>query len=417
MKQITRYKRSALAAGMIICCGFLLTQCINRENDKTAVAKKVNFKQFAGSVTCANCHKDIYNTHIKTAHYRTSQPASATTIKGSFEPGKNSFSYDMASMIEMEKRDGKFYQVAYTNGIEKEAHPFDIVIGSGTKGQTSLYWNNNQLFQLPISYFTAAGQWSNSPGYRQRASFDRPISARCMECHSTYIHSVSADGIQPEEYDRASLLYGIDCERCHGPGAEHAAFQLQHPDEPKGKYIINPVSLSRQQQLDACALCHNGRSKNIKPSFEFVAGDSLPAFFVQDTARPNPDNVDVHGNQYGLLRASKCFRMSETMTCNTCHNPHQNERDKVEVFSQRCLGCHNTSEHGNGKICKMTASLGNAITANCIDCHMPAKPSKAIVVFLPGATAPVSAYVRSHFISIYPDETKKFMDEKKAVSQ
>jgi Cytochrome c554 and c-prime len=417
MKQITRYKRSAIAICIIICNGFFLTQCINRQNDEPAVIKKVNFKQFAGSATCANCHKDIYNIHIHTAHYNTSQPATATTLKGSFEPGKNSFSYSEHTTVAMEKRDSSFYQVAYADGVEKLARRFDIVMGSGAKGQTSAYWHNNQLFQLPITYFTAANEWSNSPGYPQKAIFNRPISSRCMECHSTYANTISAAGIEPEEFEHTSIIYGVDCEKCHGPGAAHAAFQLEHPAETKGKFIINPTSLLKQQQLDACALCHGGKLQKTKPSFEFIAGDKLSDYFTFDTTTvSNADNIDVHGNQYGLLRASKCFRISETMTCNTCHNPHENERGKIEVFSRRCTSCHTTNEHGNGKICKMTASLGISINNNCIDCHMPAKASRAIAVFLPGASIPVSAYIRSHFISIYPEETKKIMDKKKATS-
>ncbi|GAC1594480.1 MAG: multiheme c-type cytochrome [Chitinophagaceae bacterium] len=417
MKHVNRYNRSAFAICMIICGGFLLIQCINRQNDAPAVVKTVNFKQFAGSATCAGCHRQIYNTHIHTAHYRTSQPASATTILGSFEPGKNSFSYNPATRVSMEKRDSGFYQVAYTGDVETEARRFDIVTGSGAKGQTSVYWKHNQLFQLPITYFTAAGEWSNSPGFPQRAVFNRPITSRCMECHSTYATTISAAGVEPEEFDHASIIYGIDCEKCHGPGAEHAAWQLQHPQDTKAKYILNPASLSRQQQLDACALCHGGRLQKTKPSFEFIAGDKLSDFFVLNTAPPNPDSIDLHGNQYGLLRASKCFRMSERMTCNTCHNSHENERGKIEVFSRRCLGCHNTAEHGTRKVCKMTASVGTIITANCVDCHMPARPSRAIAVFLPGKDAPTAAYIRSHYISIYPEETKKFMDQKKAMRQ
>ena len=298
----------------------------------------------------------------------------------------------------MEKRDSGFYQVAYSDDVEKLARRFDIVMGSGAKGQTSMYWHNNQLFQLPVTFFTAANEWSNSPGYPMKAIFNRPITSRCMECHSTYANTLTNINTVPEEFERASIIYGVDCERCHGPGAAHAAFQMQHPAETKGRYIINPTSLSRQQQLDACALCHGGKLQKTTPSFEFVAGDKLADYFTYDTAAPNPDNIDLHGNQYGLLRASKCFRMSETMTCNTCHNPHENERGKIEIFSQRCAGCHNTGEHGNGKICKMTASLGDAITANCIDCHMPAKASRAIAVFLPGANC---AYCGLYKISFY----------------
>ena len=410
MKQFSRYKRAAIAICMIVCCGIFLTQCINRQNEEAAITKKVSFKQFAGSASCAGCHKNIYSTHINTAHYRTSQPAAETTIKGSFEPGKNSFSFSAHTLVNMEKRDSGFYQVAYTDGAEKAVRRFDIVIGSGTKGQTSVYWHNDQLYQLPITYFTAANQWSNSPGFPMKATFNRSITSRCMECHSTYVNTVSAPGKEPESFEAASIVYGVDCEKCHGPAAAHVAFQSQNPAATKAKYIINPASLSRQLQLDACALCHGGRLQKTKPSFEFIAGDKLSDYFTFDTAAPNPDNIDLHGNQYGLLRASKCFRMSETLTCNTCHNPHENEKGKLELFSGRCTSCHNTNEHGNGKLCKMSASLGNLITANCIDCHMPAKASRAIAVYLPGANEPTAAYIRSHYISIYPEETKKFTE-------
>src|ERR1700712_4785406 len=182
MKQFSRYKRSAIAVCIIICCGFFLTQCINRQNDEAAVVKKIGFKQFAGSVACANCHKNIYATHLSTAHYKTSQPASATSIKGSFEPGKNSFFYNLNIRIDMEKRESGFYQVAYIGGVKKSLQRFDIIIGSGTRGQTSAYWRDSMLFQLPISFFTAANEWSNSPGYPHRPLFDRSISSRCMEC-------------------------------------------------------------------------------------------------------------------------------------------------------------------------------------------------------------------------------------------
>jgi len=411
MKAFSRYKRLAIAICIIVCSGVLLTQCINRQDKTELPEKKVSFQLFAGSASCQSCHKNICDTHIHTAHYNTSQPASAAIPKGSFEPGKNSFVYSPRTMVNMEKRDSGFFQVAYTDGIEKVAHRFDIIVGSGAKGQTSVYWHNDQLYQLPVTYFTAAAQWSNSPGFPMKATFNRAITSRCLECHTTYVNTISSPGKEPESFDAASFVYGVDCEKCHGPAAAHVAWQKANSAEKTAKYIINPRLLSRQLQLDACALCHGGKLQKTKPSFEFIAGDTLSNYFSFDTTAPNPDNIDLHGNQYGLLRASKCFRMSETLTCNTCHSPHENERGKLAVFSTRCAGCHTANEHGNGKLCKMSARLGTAISANCIDCHMPAKPSRAIAVYLPGASAPTAAYIRSHFISIYPEETKKFMEK------
>ena len=176
--------------------------------------------------------------------------------------------------------------------------------------------------------------------------------------------------------------------------------------------MINPASFSKQQNLDLCALCHGGRLQKTKPSFGFVAGDKLTDFFMVDTTSPDPEHIDVHGNQYGLLRSSKCFMISQTMTCTTCHNPHENERGKIALFSQRCMTCHN-KEHNN--FCKITGA-GPSIVQNCIDCHMPLKPSKSITELLPGERIPTAAMIRSHLIRVYPEETIKYKNSEHEIN-
>jgi hypothetical protein len=402
----------------------VLIKCIGREEDdkeketgkkekQAAYIKKVRFEQFAGSAACANCHKDIYLKHIETAHYRTSQPALEKYIRGSFERGKNIYTYSFTPsvILGMEKRDSGFFQVVYQNYKEIVALHFDVVTGSGAKGQSYLYWRNNSLFQMPISYYTMANQWSSSPGFPGKLLLDRPITSRCLECHTTFAETISVPGKMPEEFDPNRILFGVDCEKCHGPAAQHVEFQTKNPNEKSGKYIVNPASLTRQQSLDLCASCHGGAKENTKPPFEFTVGDTLSNYFVLsklDTAAPDYHNIDVHGNQYGLLAASKCFTMSK-MTCNSCHNTHENERGNIKLFSQRCVSCHKAD---HGKVCKMTATMGPVIKSNCIDCHMPAAPSRIITLKLPDQNAPTAALVRSHFISIYPDEVKKFVTGK-----
>ena len=212
-------------------------------------------------------------------------------------------------------------------------------------------------------------------------------------------------GAQYEKFDHR-IIYGVDCEKCHGPGRKHVEFQSAHPGDTTGRFIINPGSLSRMQNLNLCALCHGGRLSKTKPSFEFQAGDTLSNYFLMDTAMADPASIDAHGNQYGLLAASKCFRMSQ-MTCTSCHNPHENEAGKIALFSERCMSCHNgKSEHD----CKLTASIGPRIKQNCIDCHMPEQSSKSITVLLQGETEPTAAVMRSHLIKIYPDETARMLE-------
>jgi len=404
-KAFSIYPRTFITVCILVSCVFLTTTCMNN-NDEPVVIKNAYNAAFAGSASCASCHKAIYDSHIHTAHYLTSQPAVAENIKGSFEPGKNKYAFNQSVVMSMEKRDDGFYQVEYFKDTEKKAKRFDIVIGSGTMGQSYLYWNGNHLFQLPITYFTAANTWSNSPGFPDKIVFNRSITSRCLECHTTFAKTISAENVSPESFDSRQIVYGVDCEKCHGPGAEHVSFHTQNKTETRGKFIINPASFSRQQSLDLCASCHGGRLQKTTPSFHFIAGDTLSNYFSIDTAAPDPAHIDVHANQYGLLRASKCFRMSNTMTCNTCHNTHENEKGKTEVFSQRCISCHSAAHNS---VCKLSATIGDAINKNCIDCHMPVQSSKAIAVQLQENEVPTAASIRSHYISIYNEETKKVM--------
>ena len=69
------------------------------------------------------------------------------------------------------------------------------------------------------------------------------------------------------------------------------------------------------------------------PSFSFEVGDTLANYFIKDTAAKDTANIDVHGNQFGLLAANKCFKMSG-MTCTTCHNTFEPARNGRNVFAE-----------------------------------------------------------------------------------
>jgi len=160
--------------------------------------------------------------------------------------------------------------------------------------------------------------------------------------------------------------------------------------------------------LDLCRLCHGGGLVKTRPSFSFMPGDTLSEFFQLPPDTTDPQAIDVHGNQYGLLASSKCFQGSQ-MTCGTCHNPHRNEEGMLAEFSTRCMNCHN-SEHNN--FCKLKNKEKYNIASNCIDCHMPELTSRAIMVLQQGDNAPTPASMRTHFITVYPEETKKYLRQR-----
>jgi len=417
MQTIYKHKRTSFIYISIVLCLFAFVKCINHETKKpnteqvatsTPVKNLITYNQFAGSQVCSNCHKEITNNYFHSAHFYTSQPASEKTIKGSFKPGKNSFAYDENRMVKLEKRDSGLYEVYYYKGEQHVIRKFDIVVGSGIKGQTYLSWVGNQLIELPVSYFTQVHQWANSPGYPLYPTlFNRPATTRCLECHSTFATTLTPPMQEPEKFDSAKMILNVGCEKCHGPAAKHVAFETQHPNDTVGMFIINPAKLSRQLSIDVCALCHSGRLQKTQPSFQFVAGDTLSNYFLMNAKAQNINMIDVHGNQLGLLQASKCFQLSKTMTCITCHDSHKNEREKTELFSQRCMSCH-TEQH------KAIAGISNNnLIKNCINCHMPLQTSRSISFLLQGKTEPVNATMRTHYITVYNNETKKFIERQK----
>ncbi|HCL04606.1 MAG TPA: hypothetical protein DHW64_00945 [Chitinophagaceae bacterium] len=365
---------------------------------------------YAGSSSCISCHANIVDAYAQTAHSRTTTPASAENIAGSFHADSNRFHYKTDLEVVMEAREGRFFQTAYEAGQQKTSVPFDIVIGSGRKAQTFLYWQDSNAYQLPVTYSVIGKCWVNSPNYpTDRVRFDRVIPIGCFECHASFVERTGMreeKGYRVDQLNKNSVIYGIDCERCHGPAAAHVAYQQEHPAEKLAKYILTYKNLTNTQKIENCATCHSGLREPIRSPFLFKPGNLLKDFYRPDTVKQAPATLDVHGNQYQLLMASKCFKGAvETMSCGTCHDPHKAERNDMKVFSTRCMSCH---QQNSEQFCKMAPKLGATIVNNCIDCHMPATASKLISLKTEQAGT-IANLVRSHLIGKYPNATAQYL--------
>ncbi len=154
-----RHKRKIFFLTFICSSILVFNNCINEQ-------KKSNDprgEDYIGSAKCITCHKGIYDSYVKTAHNLSSLPASKDAIKGSFAKDSNTLYYRSTLKVAMVQNDSGFYQAAYIDDIEKQAARFDIVVGSGRKGQSYLYWYGDNIFQLPVSYYVPGKSWVNSP--------------------------------------------------------------------------------------------------------------------------------------------------------------------------------------------------------------------------------------------------------------
>ncbi len=214
-------------------------------DQSTSTTKDARGEMYAGALSCMPCHQAIFTNYQHTSHYHTSEPLK--DVRGEiFSTAR--FAFNDSVKVAVEKRNTGVYQVEYINGKEALAKPVDMVFGSGKNAHSFGYWEDKKLFQLPLSYFSSIQGWANSPGFpAHEAFFNRPIISRCFECHGSYI---AEDAIQTESLtairnlDRKSIIYGIDCERCHGPAANHVNFHTQNPAVKDARYMVSWKSLA-----------------------------------------------------------------------------------------------------------------------------------------------------------------------------
>lgn len=395
-RDLARHKPLSIArAAPALLTLVLLAGCRDAKHVAPQVVEAQQPTHYVAETTCAKCHAAHTEGYRSSAHALTSSWPTPENMNGHFEAPENRMTtIDPNVSFVMERENGGYFQTALVTTPAQtlqRKERMDVIIGSGRKGQTYLYWHADQLFELPVSLWTQTKEWMNSPGYPDgSANFERGSSNRCLECHATSFHSLAPPR---NRFERGSLTLGISCQKCHGPAGAHVARFEQNPTATGGPTdIVNPAKLSRERQMDLCSLCHAGLGKSLTPPLSYIAGDVLAKHLALSTPSPETQ-LDPHGSQAQALLLSRCFQSSQTMTCTTCHDVHQTQRS-VSALSANCVACHTPEKCGRFK------TLGPAITQSCVTCHMPLETTEKIVMRINGRR--VQPQVRNHRIGIYP---------------
>lgn len=307
---------------------------------------------------CRPCHAALYDSYLRTGMGR-SFASRAELKEATYYHRASNRHYRVLRRGEewFLRRHQAGAAGAEINVLEKRIH---FVIGSGNHARTFVHRTpQGRLVQLPLSWYAeGGGSWAMSPGYDHSTHLDfrRAITDECLFCHNGY--PSKANG---------GLASGIDCQRCHGPGEQHAR-------RPSRANIVNPARLSRERQLDVCMQCHlETASSGIVDSmrrldrspYSFRPGEPLTAFKVYFDHAPgtgHDDKFEINSSAY-RLRRSRCFTESGgRMVCTTCHDPHTMARPEVRSV---CGSCHR-SEHA-------------ARVADCASCHIPKRRAEDAV--------------------------------------
>lgn len=242
----------------------------------------------------------------------------------------------------------------FERGPVKGSRLLEWFIGSGNVGRSFLFGLDGIFFQAPVSYYSAAGKWDISPGYEGKRTMQlaRAVEPACLQCHAS----------EPQKPEG-----GISCERCHGPGEEHAT--TANPTA-----IVHPAKLSPARRDAICAQCHlTGVARVATASRKnetFRPGDLLSdhlAVFVWDTAEAGELSATSH---YERLAASQCKQASgDKLWCGSCHDSHREPAaaEKAGYYRQRCQSCHER------KPCTKSAA-----TSDCASCHMPKGATRGV---------------------------------------
>ncbi len=144
----------------------------------------------------------------------------------------------------------------------------------------------SDLFQSPLSFYSAKRQWDVAPGYEDDPApdFTRPVTAECLACHSG----------EPKPLQNTLNSYAnppfrnmaITCAKCHGNSEAH----LKNPIPGT---IINPAKLAAPARDSICEQCHlSGETRVPNPGrhiTDFIPGERLEDNFTIYVAGSNND--------------------------------------------------------------------------------------------------------------------------------
>jgi tetratricopeptide (TPR) repeat protein len=332
---------------------------------------------YVDSKLCAGCHKAIAETYAQTGMGRSFSRPSAAAIP---DPPRE-FVHDRSdTRYAMVQRDGAWYQRRWQPGFGgKESNVeelrIDYIMGSGNHARTFLHRTpRGTLLELPFGWYAEGkGRWGMSPGSDSERPWTRRfISYKCMFCHNGVPQIPAANeapGADPVYV--GDLPEGIDCQRCHGPGARHLQVVANGKSTAADvrASIVNPARLQPARAMEICMSCHLETTSGRIPSrivrfdrgpFSYLPGEPLDRFMLTFDHAPgtgHDDKFEAVSSVY-RLRQSKCFTASAgKLTCTTCHDPHKAARgaEAVAQYSKKCAECHTP----------------HVATNDCIGCHMP----------------------------------------------
>jgi predicted CXXCH cytochrome family protein len=355
----------------------------NSPQEKSAQTATLASAHYVGSAACEKCHSELYSRWKKTPmanvvrnpyeHPDAIIPDLATNTVAKFSKEQVAFVY------------GSIWKQRYFTKVGDDYFPLPV------------QWDVTNKKWLP--YFVKPGTDWWEPFYPAN-NMKRPTGPTCDGCHS----------VGYDIHTKQVAEWNVGCERCHGPGSEHAA----HPTRAN---ILNPAHMDYVGANDTCIQCHSqGRPltnpiegkyydwpvgynvglhlQNSWQLEEHKLGETTFTHFANGTAHKNR----MQGNDFVQ---SVMYRRG--VTCFSCHDVHgtDNYAQLRKPANKICLDCH-APNSANGPftatLAEHTHHKEGSAGSECVACHMPKIQTTV-------ANVTVSAHT---FAFISPADTDKY---------
>jgi hypothetical protein len=346
--------------------------------------------KFVGTAECAKCHTQIATTQKTTPMAQAATPAANSEILKSHSDlteQRAAYHYEISTTQQA-------VNFSVSDGGQSLSATIEWAFGLGHKGQTYIYERDGGFYESHLSFYKSlqaldltTGHDSANPDDLKSAMgrwLDADEARRCFGCHTT---ASNVGG----HFNTSHLTPGVQCESCHGPGANHVDAMKSGKIEQGRAAIFNPRRLDATASVDFCGACHRTWADVILGEQQLRAG------------RENENVMNVRFQPY-RLEDSKCWRNSQgdaRLACTTCHNPHEPLNQEASSYDAKCLTCHSAagatekSAPENSAATKSPAeklvalksinkesAAANSLPANspkicsqsksnCITCHMP----------------------------------------------
>ena len=185
---------------------------------------------FAGSLSCRECHEEFYKKWESSHHGRAMQPFTEKHVLSRLKAKPVDIKIGDLTFRAVFEKDAP--HVLQTGPDGEKKYPIAHVMG----GKNVFYFltplEKGRLQVLPVSYDLRVDKWYDTPSSGVRHFPGQPADAPLFWTDPAFTFNTSCFGCHVSQlstnYDEVTNSYrtvwaepGINCETCHGPGAEH----------------------------------------------------------------------------------------------------------------------------------------------------------------------------------------------------